>query len=94
MTPSIDPTHALNRHEASGAADAAAWCLTGLLFFCIACFVYCALVLRRRDGQCSSNLAAPEAERPVESGKPTPEADASATEKARPWERDGDWWKK
>ena len=93
MTPSIAPTRVLVGHETSGAADAAAWCLTGLLFFCIACFVWGAVVLRRRDGQCSSNLAATESENPVESGKPTPEADASAG-KAQPWERDGDWWKK
>ena len=72
MTPSIAPTRALVGHETSGAADAAAWCLTGLLFFCIACFVWGALVLRRRESGCSGNPEATGAERPVESGKPQP----------------------
>ena len=89
MTPSIVPTRALVGHDTSGAADAAAWCLTGLLFFCIACFVWGALVLRRREGGCSGAPAAKEPENSHESRKPAPE-----TGKACPWERDGDWWKK
>ena len=91
MTPSIVPTRALIGHETSGAADTAAWCLTGLLFFCIACFVWGAVVLRRRG--CGCNPAVTGKEESVDSRKPTPDADASAG-KAQPWERDGDWWKK
>lgn len=91
MTPSIVHTGALVGHETSGAADAAALCLTGLLFFCIACFVWGALVLRRRGYRCSPAATGPE--RPVGARIPAPQTDTSI-DNAPPWERDGDWWKK
>jgi hypothetical protein len=74
------------------AADATAWFMLGLLFFCLGCFALSAWVLYRRsqkagplpprdplssDSKVSSTYSKPE--------EPNP---------SQPWEKEGDWWKK
>lgn len=73
------------------AADAAAWTLISLLFFCLTGFVLAAWIIARRKKRADMEAAKDleQATDYVEQSFPKNSAD-----KPPAWERDADWWKK
>jgi hypothetical protein len=67
------------------AADAAVWSLVGLLFFCIACLIASACILRKR----SLNPSAMEG---LKDESETLSLNKTESNRAE-WEKPADWWK-
>lgn len=66
----------------SPAADAAAWSLVGLLFFCIACFIFAGLFLKKQRPK------------PGPPRKTLSTTDKDSREDTAPWQKPDDWWKR
>jgi hypothetical protein len=82
------PTRDQATAHAVPAADTAALSLVALLFFCVACFVWGAAILGRRERRVLGPAQRASGDIPQPAGDAPPPAQARA-----PWEREADWWK-
>src|SRR5688572_8466971 len=74
------------------AADTAALSLVALLFFCVACFVWGAAILGRRERKVIDSAQATSGDLPQHAGE-APPPHGTPTPPRNPWEREPDWWK-
>jgi hypothetical protein len=89
----VAPTRDQATAHAVPAADTAALSLVALLFFCVACFVWGAAVLGRRERQVIGPAQAGSDDQPQPAGEASPPPSGPVRPRA-PWERESDWWKK
>lgn len=87
-TPEVAPARDGPGHLTLPAADATALSLLALLVFCLACFVWGAAVLGRRERLARRSDPEEGTQHEVK-----PVADDAPNTRAA-WEREPDWWKK